>query len=59
MPNAYLYGVMKNCFHRQLVKEIGRSDKDGRFVCDDFDATRKYLEDCNAFKDGDGYILRF
>lgn len=26
---------------------------------DDFDATHKYLEDCNAFKDGDGYILRF
>ena len=26
---------------------------------DDFDATRKYLEECNAFKDGDGYILRF
>lgn len=26
---------------------------------DDFDATRRYLERCNAFKDGDGYILRF
>jgi len=26
---------------------------------DDFDVTRKYLESCNAFKDGDGYILRF
>lgn len=33
LPNAYLYGVVKNCFHRQLLKEIGRSDKDGRFVC--------------------------
>lgn len=26
---------------------------------DNFDATRLYLERCNAFKDGDGYILRF
>ncbi len=26
---------------------------------DDFEATREYLEQCNAFKDGDGYILRF
>lgn len=26
---------------------------------DDFDATRKYLESCNAFKDGEDYILRF
>lgn len=26
---------------------------------DDFEAVRRYLEDCNAFKDGDGYILRF
>lgn len=26
---------------------------------DDFDSTRQYLEECNAFKDGDGYILRF
>ncbi len=26
---------------------------------DDFQATRSYLEQCNAFKDGDGYILRF
>ncbi len=28
-------------------------------IGDDFDATRLYLERCNAFKDGDGYILRF
>lgn len=28
-------------------------------IGDDFDASRKYLESCNAFKDGDGYILRF
>ena len=26
---------------------------------DDFEISRKYLESCNAFKDGDGYILRF
>lgn len=26
---------------------------------DDFDRTKEYLENCNAFKDGDGYILRF
>ena len=26
---------------------------------DDFEISRKYLENCNAFKDGDGYILRF
>lgn len=26
---------------------------------DDFEISRKYLEGCNAFKDGDGYILKF
>ena len=26
---------------------------------DDFETTRKYLEQCNAFKESDGYILRF
>lgn len=26
---------------------------------DDFDATKDYLEKCFAFKDNDGYILRF
>ena len=26
---------------------------------DNFETTRKYLEECFAFKDGDGYILRF
>ena len=26
---------------------------------DDFETTRKYLEECNAFKDGESYILRF
>ena len=26
---------------------------------DNFEVTRKYIESCNAFKDGDGYILRF
>lgn len=26
---------------------------------DDFEISRKYLDSCNAFKDGDGYILRF
>lgn len=30
-----------------------------RITGDNFDNTRKYLESCNAFKDGDGYILRF
>lgn len=28
-------------------------------IGDNFEVTRKYLESCNAFKDGDGYILRF
>ncbi len=28
-------------------------------IGDDFNATRLYLEKCNAFKDEDGYILRF
>ncbi len=28
-------------------------------VGDDFENTRRYIEGCNAFKDGDGYILRF
>lgn len=26
---------------------------------DDFDRTCNYLEQCNAFKNSDGYILRF
>ena len=26
---------------------------------DDFETTRKYLEQCNAFRESDGYILRF
>ena len=26
---------------------------------DDFNATKEYLENCNAFKEGDDYILRF
>lgn len=26
---------------------------------DDFETTRRYLEECNAFKDGDSYILRY
>ena len=26
---------------------------------DNFEETRHYLERCNAFKEGDGYILRF
>lgn len=28
-------------------------------VGDNFETTRQYLERCNAFKDGEGYILRF
>lgn len=28
-------------------------------IGDNFETTRQYLEKCNAFKDGEGYILRF
>ncbi len=43
-----------------LIRAISRVRKfSANIYGDDFDETRKYLEQCNAFKDGDGYILRF
>lgn len=38
----------------QSVRQIGTNIQG-----DDFDTTRNYQEQCNAFKDPDGYILRF
>ena len=43
-----------------LIKAISRVRQfSANITGDDFEATRKYLEQCNAFKDGEGDILRF
>ncbi len=43
-----------------LIKALSRVRLfSANIVGDDFDQTRKYLEQTNAFKDGDEYILRF
>lgn len=43
-----------------LIRAISRVRQfSANITGDDFDATRKYLEACNAFKDGEDYILRF
>lgn len=43
-----------------LVRAISRVRQfSANITGDDFEATRKYLESCNAFKDSEGYILRF
>ena len=43
-----------------LIRAISRVRQfSANITGDDFKATRKYLEKCNAFKDGEGDILRF
>ena len=43
-----------------LIRAISRVRQfSANITGDDFEATRKYLEGCNAFKESDGYILRF
>lgn len=43
-----------------IVRAISRVRQfSANIVGEDFAATRSYLENCNAFKDSDGYILRF
>lgn len=43
-----------------LIRAISRVRQfSANITGDDFETTREYLEQCNAFKDGDGYILRF
>lgn len=43
-----------------LVRAISRVRQfSAKITGDDFETTKKYLEQCNAFKENDGYILRF
>ncbi len=43
-----------------LIRAISRVRQFSAHITgDDFETTRKYLEQCNAFKESDGYILRF
>lgn len=43
-----------------LIRAISRVRQfSANIVGDDFEKSREYLEKCNAFKDGEGYILRF
>ena len=43
-----------------LIRAISRVRQfSARIQGDDFETTRNYLEQCNAFKDADGYILKF
>lgn len=43
-----------------VIRALSRVRKfSANITGDNFEVTRKYLESCNAFKDGDGYILRF
>ena len=43
-----------------LIRAISRVRQfSAKIQGDDFESTRKYLEQCNAFKDADGYILKF
>ncbi len=43
-----------------LLRAISRVRRfSANITGDDFEETRKYLEQCYAFKDGDGYILKF
>ncbi len=59
----YLYALRKltrNGDPSIAIRALSRVRQfSANIVGDDFDTTRKYLESCNAFKDGDGYILRF
>lgn len=43
-----------------LIKAVSRVRQfSTNIIGEDFEETRRYLEGTNAFKDGDGYILRF
>lgn len=43
-----------------LIRAISRVRQfSANIMGEDFDATKAYLDSCFAFKDGDGYILRF
>jgi len=43
-----------------IIRAMSRARQfSAKLTGDDFETTRKYLEECYAFKDGDGYILRF
>ncbi len=43
-----------------LIRAMSRVRKfSANIIGGDFEETRKYLEQCNAFKDSNGYILRF
>ena len=43
-----------------LIRAISRvREFSANIIGDDFEKSREYLEKCNAFKDGDGYILKF
>lgn len=59
----YLYALRKltrNSDPSIAIRALSRVRQfSANIVGNDFDSTRKYLESCNAFKDGDGYILRF
>src|SRR5574344_2787649 len=59
----YLYALRKltrNGDPSVLIRALSRVRQfSANITGDDFEITRKYLESCNAFKDGDGYILRF
>ena len=43
-----------------IIRAISRvREFSAKIVGEDFNATRDYLEKCNAFKESEGYILRF
>lgn len=43
-----------------IIRAISRVRQfSANIIGEDFNATREYLEKCNAFKESDGYILRF
>ena len=43
-----------------FIRAISRvREFSANIIGDDFEATKAYLEKCNAFKEGEDYILRF
>jgi hypothetical protein len=43
-----------------MIRAISRVRQfSANIIGDNFEKSREYLEKCNAFKDGEGYILRF
>ena len=43
-----------------FIRAISRvREFSANIIGDDFEATKAYLEECNAFKEGEDYILRF